>query len=177
MDVWGSGLGTGGWGLEIQNCVPYSHSSSRNWLDMANRMAFRNISGGTTHATFRFVSGFRELEVWQHGMRLVERCYVATSSFPSRETYGLSSQIRRAAVSIPSNVAEGYCRRSTRAYANHVTIALGSHGELETCLELSGRLGFIDSVTLQDLENSCRTVGKLLTRLHQALERNLNSRT
>jgi four helix bundle protein len=146
-------------------------------LEIGNAVVFLDVSGGTTHAALRPVAGFRELEVWQYGMRLVERCYAATSRFPSRETYGLSSQIRRAAVSIPSNVAEGYCRRSTRAYANHVTIALGSHGELETCLELSGRLGFIDTVTLQDLENCCRSVGKMLTRLHQTLVRNLNSVT
>ena len=86
---------------------------------------------------------YRDLEAWQRGMDLVECCYRISADFPKAELYGLTSQIRRAAVSIPSNVAEGRCRKSTAVFANHVDIALGSHGELETCLELAERLGFL----------------------------------
>jgi four helix bundle protein len=84
--------------------------------------------------------------------------------------YGLTHQIRRAAVSIPSNVAEGFCRRKTRAYANHVGIALGSHGELETCLELAARLGFLSREKLSVLEKATTSVGSLLSGLHRSLE-------
>jgi four helix bundle protein len=84
--------------------------------------------------------------------------------------YGLTSQIRRAAVSIPANVAEGFCRRKTKAYANHVSIALGSHGELETCLELAARLGFLSRENLDVLEQVTTSVGSLLSGLHRSLE-------
>ena len=86
---------------------------------------------------------YRDLEVWKQGMDLVEDCYKVTASFPKSELYGLTSQLRRAVISIPSNVAEGRSRKSTKAFRNHVSIALGSHSELETCLELATRLGFM----------------------------------
>src|SRR5687768_8824581 len=86
---------------------------------------------------------YRDLDVWKQGMDLVEEVYKATKSFPTSELYGLTNQVRRAAISIPSNIAEGHCRRSTKAFANHVSIALGSGGELETCIELAARLGFL----------------------------------
>ena len=70
--------------------------------------------------------GFRKLEVWQLAMNLVEDCYRVTRVFPDNELFGLTSQLRRAAVSIPSNVAEGACRRKTKVFLNHVSIALGS---------------------------------------------------
>ena len=76
-------------------------------------------------------------------MDLVEVCYKTTAAFPRAELYGLTSQLRRAAVSIPSNVAEGHGRRTTKAYLNHVSIAIGSHAELATCIELAGRLDFL----------------------------------
>jgi len=103
-------------------------------------------------------------------MTLVERCYGVTGAFPRSEMYGLTSQIRRAAISIPSNVAEGFCRRKTKAYANHVSIALGSHGELETCLELAARLGFLSRDQLGVLEQAVTSVGSLLSGLHRSLE-------
>jgi four helix bundle protein len=114
---------------------------------------------------------YKELEAWQYGMGLVERVYRVTRAFPRVEQFGLSSQIRRAAVSIPSNLAEGYCRRTTKAYRHHVSIALGSHGELETCLELGRRLGLIADSDRKDLEDSCTTVGKLLSGLYNSLTR------
>jgi four helix bundle protein len=114
--------------------------------------------------------GFRNLDTWQLAMTLVERIYQATSKFPSDERYGLTSQVRRAAVSIPSNVAEGFCRRGTKTYAQHVAIALGSHGELETCLELAVRLKFLPAVDSAPLEQMLTSVGSLLSGLHRSLE-------
>jgi four helix bundle protein len=115
----------------------------------------------------------RDLEAWQLAMDLVERCYRITEPFPRSELYGLTGQIRRAAVSIPSNIAEGHCRRSTKAYVNHVSIALGSHGELETCIELARRLGFLSSKHEIDIAPLCGSVGRLLNGLLASLERRI----
>ena len=113
---------------------------------------------------------YKKLDVWQQAMNLVEHCYKATGTFPNDELYGLTSQLRRAAVSIPSNVAEGACRRKTKAYANHVSIALGSHAEVETCIELAWRLGFLNVKVREALEPRTESVGRLLSGLHRSLE-------
>ena len=115
-------------------------------------------------------AAFKKLDTWQQAMHLVEEIYKATAQFPREELYGLTSQLRRAAVSVPSNVAEGYCRRSTKAYANHVSIALGSHAEVETCLDLSCRLGFLSTSDRDRFEEQTTSVGRLLSGLHRSLE-------
>jgi four helix bundle protein len=78
------------------------------------------------------IQSYRDLEVWREAMKLAEVCYEATAAFPARETYGLASQIRRVAVSVASNIAEGHSRRTLQAYLNHLSIALGSQSDLET---------------------------------------------
>jgi len=85
------------------------------------------------------ITSYRDLEAWQLGMDLAEAIYGLTRKFPREELFGLTSQLRRAAVAIPSNVAEGH-RHGTVAYRHYVTIALGSHAECETQLELASRL-------------------------------------
>src|SRR5205809_7674677 len=117
------------------------------------------------------IKSFRDLEVWQAAMKLAEICYTKTSSFPSRETYGLADQIRRAAVSIPSNIAEGHSRRTLQAYLNHLSIALGSQSELETQVELSTRLGFLSEQSGKEILQIAGQVGRMLHALIQALER------
>ncbi|MEW5984951.1 MAG: four helix bundle protein [Acidobacteriota bacterium] len=82
------------------------------------------------------ISSFRDLEAWRLSMDLVQACFELSGSFPKSEIFGLTAQFRRAALSIPSNLAEGH-RRPRPAYLNHVSIALGSHAELETCLEVA----------------------------------------
>jgi four helix bundle protein len=114
--------------------------------------------------------GYRNLETWQLAMTLVERVYAATSAFPRSELYGLTSQLRRAAVSVPSNVAEGFCRRATKPYAQHAAIALGSHGELETCLELAVRLKLLAPADYAQQEATLISVGSLLSGLHRSLK-------
>jgi four helix bundle protein len=89
------------------------------------------------------IFAYRDLEDWKQGMDLVEHCYDVTSAFPRSEMYGLGGQLRRAVVSIPANLAEGHGRRSTKAFLNHVSIAIGSQAEVATCIELAGRLGFV----------------------------------
>jgi four helix bundle protein len=118
---------------------------------------------------------YRDLEVWKIGMELVEDCYRITTKFPTSELYGLTNQLRRAACSIPSNIAEGHCRRSTKAYANHISIALGSHGELETCIEIGSRLGFLSKTEREKLMAKCDSTGRLLNGLYRALKRKLRS--
>jgi len=120
-------------------------------------------------------AAYRKLETWQLAMDFVEQCYKVTRRFPREELYGLTSQLRRAALSIPSNVAEGYCRRNIKVYVNHVSIALGSHAEVETCVEIAARLEFLDKNTQEALERSLASIGRLLNALHQSLEQQVST--
>ena len=121
------------------------------------------------------IQSFRDLMVWQKGLTLAERVYSMTEALPRSESYGLTSQMRRAAVSIPSNIAEGYCRHKTKVYAHHISIALGSHAELETCIEIARRLRYSSDEMLLALEQQVAMVGRLLHALYQALERKLQN--
>lgn len=93
------------------------------------------------------VRNFRDLLVWQRALELAVRVYRVTGSFPGGEQYGLTSQICRAAVSIPSNIAEGQARGTDPAFANHLDIALGSAAELETQLRIAMKIGYLDPQT------------------------------
>jgi four helix bundle protein len=95
------------------------------------------------------ISRFRELKAWQLSMDLAERVYLLTDAFPKSETYGLTSQIRRAAVSVPSNLAEGCGRDSTKEFLHFIAIAVGSICEIETQLLLSQRLKYINTSDLE----------------------------
>ena len=83
------------------------------------------------------VKSYRDLRVWQAAMNLVEQVYRLTRAFPKQETYGFSSQMQRAAVSIPSNIAEGHTREHLKEYLHHLSIAQASLAELETQLEIA----------------------------------------
>jgi len=89
------------------------------------------------------VEGFRDLVVWQKAVELVIECYKATRDFPSTERYGLTSQLQRAAVSVPANIAEGKGRGFNGSYVNHLAIANGSLCELETHIEIAKQLGYL----------------------------------
>ena len=119
------------------------------------------------------VKTYRDLEVWQVGMTLVEKIYAATQSFPPDERFRLTAELRRAAVSIPSNVAEGSCRRTTPAFVNHVSIALGSHAEIETCIEVALRLRYVSVRVRDDLMVTADSTGRLLNGLLRSLETRL----
>lgn len=116
------------------------------------------------------INSYRDLETWQEGITLVELCYAASSSFPRDEMFGLTQQLRRAAVSIPCNVAEGHRRLSRQAYLNHLSIALGSEAEVETCLVLANRLGFLPENDLRRLEFTAAGVRRLLFGLVRSLK-------
>ena len=111
-------------------------------------------------------AGYRDLVVWQEAMNLAESIYSDTSSFPKVETYGLTLQVRRAAVSIAANIAEGAARNSKRELSQFLAISAGSLAELETHLELARRLRYpsIDNETRRQL----RRVGMLLQGLRRS---------
>ena len=112
---------------------------------------------------------YSELIVWQKAMDLVTDIYKTTRDFPNEEHFGLTSQMRRAAVSIPSNIAEGHGRKLTGAYLNHLSIAYGSLMELETQVQIAVRLNFISSdIALSILANTDE-IGRMLTGLKKSL--------
>jgi len=110
-------------------------------------------------------TSFRDLEVWQESMTLVEEIYELSKSFPREELFGLTSQLRKAAVSIPSNIGEGARRKRRRVTLNHYDIALGSQGEVEVQLEVAKRLGFCSSSDYARLQERVERVGKMLNGL------------
>ena len=105
---------------------------------------------------------FRELLVWQKGIRLSVLVYRLSKQFPREETYGLSDQMRRAAVSIPSNIAEGAGRLNSREYRQYLGVARGSSFELQTQLTIARELGFGDIEQLREAESSCDEIGKMI---------------
>jgi four helix bundle protein len=114
-------------------------------------------------------ASFRDLTVWQQSMLLVEEIYALSASFPRDERFGLTAQLRRAAVSVPSNIAEGKRRKHQRAQLNHLDIALGSQAEVEVHLELAKRLGFGDIAHYPRIENRVEQVGRMLNGLIASL--------
>ena len=95
---------------------------------------------------------YNNLQIWQQAMNLVEDIYKLTASFPTEEKFGLVSQMTRAAVSIPSNIAEGAGRNSDKDFAHFISIAIGSLYELNTQIVLSERLGYINQIQSQELQ-------------------------
>ncbi|NCO83582.1 MAG: hypothetical protein COZ31_07405 [Nitrospirae bacterium CG_4_10_14_3_um_filter_44_29] len=90
------------------------------------------------------MKSFRDLNIWKNAIKLVKLIYEITQTFPNSEIYGLTSQIRRAAVSVPSNIAEGHIRRHTAEFKQFLFIALGSLAELETQITISNELGYVN---------------------------------
>ena len=110
-----------------------------------------------------------DLLVWQKEMNLVTEIYITTTTFPNEERFGLVSQARRAAVSIPSNIAEGHGRKLTVAYINHLSIAYGSLMELETQTQIAVRLSFAPEDKASALLKQMDEIGKMLTGLKNSL--------
>ena len=115
------------------------------------------------------VKSYRDLEVWQKAMELAVEAYRLTEPFPAHEQYGLRAQIHRAAVSVPSNVAEGHGRAITREYLHHLAIAHGSLMELETQVELSVRLGFVKRPVADGVLSQAAECGRMLHGLMRRL--------
>ncbi len=115
-------------------------------------------------------STFRDLKVWQAAMNLAEDVYKVTAHFPRDERFGLTSQIRRAAVSIPSNIGEGKRRKRERSFLHHLDIALGSQGEVEVQLEIAKRVGFLGPADYSRLDALTAEVGRMLNGLIASLQ-------
>jgi four helix bundle protein len=120
------------------------------------------------------INSYRDLEVWQKGMDLVVLCYDIAKQFPSDELYGLTSQLRRAAVSVPANIAEGHARSHTKEFLYHLSIAYGSLMEIETHVQIAQRVGYVSEVTVDDLLQRTAEVGRMLNGLKRSLNKNLN---
>ena len=121
------------------------------------------------------VSYYSDLQVWQKSMVLVKQVYQDTSPYPKDELYALTNQIRRAAVSIPSNIAEGHARDSTKEFLHHLSIALGSLAELETQLMLSRDLRYLPEDRLSPLLQQTNEIGKMIRGLQKALRKGLGN--
>jgi four helix bundle protein len=113
---------------------------------------------------------YKELKVWQKSYQLCLEIYKATKTFPKNEGFGLTSQMRRAALSIPSNIAEGYGRKTTPEYLRSLYIAYGSTCELETQILLSGDLGYLNTESLPELQRDIGEVERMLKSLIKSLE-------
>jgi len=119
------------------------------------------------------VQSFRDLEVWKIAMDLATECYRVTKAFPKDELFGMTSQIRRAAASIPANIAEGQGREHTKEFLHHLSIARGSLMEVQTHLLLAQRVDLLNAHQLNQLLPICERISQMLSRLRQALEKKL----
>ena len=123
------------------------------------------------------LKNYKELKVWKKAYQLCIKIYKITKGFPKEERYGLTSQMRRAAVSVPSNIAEGYGRKTTQEYILALYIVYGSNCELETQILLSGDLGFIKSDDVKNLQRDMGDIERMLKALIKSLEtKSLNPR-
>jgi four helix bundle protein len=119
------------------------------------------------------VQSFRDLRVWQSGMDLVVGVYDLTRNLPKSETYGMASQLQRAAVSVPANIAEGHTRRNLREYLHFLSIARSSLAEVETYLELVQRLSLAPPDRTEPLLNLAASVSRQFVALRDSLSTRL----
>jgi len=112
---------------------------------------------------------FKDLDIWKLGIKLVKEIYTITNDFPSSEIYGLTNQMRRCAVSVPSNIAEGFRRKYSKEFSRFLNIALGSLAELETQLVIAKEIGFLKSDTDKDILEQIDHVSRMITNLLKKL--------
>lgn len=118
---------------------------------------------------------YRDLEVWQKAVEVAKQVYLLTQTFPPAELYGMTSQLRRAAISVPANIAEGWGRRYTAEFIRFLRQANGSRTELETLLLLSIEVNLCPQQKAQALLEQLHTLGKQLNHLERSLQRKRNS--
>jgi four helix bundle protein len=145
-------------------------------------LAARQIDGvaffSTSHVTAKTkqektmpASSYRDLVVWRTGMKLAKEVCRLTVALPRQETYGLSSQMRRAAVSVPANIAEGHARGTPKELLQFLRIARGSLAELETMLTLAQELDYLPKTSLPNILSICDEVGRMITGLRRSIQR------
>jgi len=123
----------------------------------------------------RRIQTHRDLKVWQLGMEIAELIYQTTKAFPDDERFGLISQLRRAAVSIPANISEGNARDSTKEYLRHLSIAVGSLAEIETLVDLARRLSFGQSSSIHTLSELLSEERRMLRGLQRSIRAKLDA--
>lgn len=122
-----------------------------------------------------YIKSYKELIVWQKSIKLVKEIFILTDKFPKSELYGLISQMRRAAVSIPSNIAEGYGRKSSKEYTQFYSISYGSALELETQIIISKELSFTPAENFGKVDILLEEVSRMLNSMRSQM-RQLNAR-
>ncbi|MFH1664630.1 MAG: four helix bundle protein [Candidatus Omnitrophota bacterium] len=115
------------------------------------------------------IENFKDLRIWQESIVLVEGVYAASKGFPKEELYGITSQMRRSAVSIPSNIAEGFMRKHPKEFKQFLFIALGSAAELETQLTISANLGYLDKSKMGQLAENIDKINRMIMTLAKKL--------
>lgn len=116
------------------------------------------------------IKTYRDLKIWQQSMELVTAIYKATSQFPEEEKYGLTSQLRRSSVSIPSNISEGFGRNSQGDFKRFVNISMGSLFELQTQIEVAKNLEFIPEEAFEKLYNDTREIERMMSSFIRTLK-------
>jgi len=116
------------------------------------------------------IKDFRDLDVWQKGMKIVKDIYSITKAFPKEEQYALTSQMRRCAISIPSNISEGFNRKYNKEYRQFLYISLGSCAELETQMEICRELEYISDEIKKDVLNEITYESKMITNLIKCIQ-------
>jgi four helix bundle protein len=119
----------------------------------------------------RKISSYRQLEIWQKSLGLVTEIYEISSTFPKGEIFGLTSQIRRAAISVPANIAEGWGRKLTKEFIHFLRIARGSLLEFETHLMIAQNLGYIEAQLLDEMLAKSEEINKMVNGLISSLGR------
>jgi four helix bundle protein len=121
----------------------------------------------------RKITSYRDLEVWRKGIALVKKVYLMTNSYPSSEQFGVTSQIRRSAASVPANIAEGWGRESSKNYIQFLKTSRGSLYEVDTFIEISLQLDFIDKIEYlnvrEDIEELSKMLNSLIKKISQSI--------
>ena len=115
------------------------------------------------------VQSYKDLEIWKKGIVLVKQIYDITKPFPEEEKYGLTSQMRRSAISVPSNIAEGFRRKGQREFKQFLNIALGSLAELETQLVIATEVGYLSEVKRKSIEETTGILARMILALSHKL--------
>ena len=116
---------------------------------------------------------YKNLTIWKSSIDLLEREYKLSKLFPPDEKFGLTSQLRRASVSVPSNIAEGYCRQAQKEKAHFISIAIGSLAEVETQIIIANKLGYLENQLTEDLMSKINSIQKQSISLRKRIQNDL----
>ncbi|MBC2714673.1 MAG: four helix bundle protein [Desulfobacteraceae bacterium] len=132
---------------------------------------------GSGGRRIQLIKSYRDLEVWQKSMDLVVARYQLTKAFPKNETYGLASQLQRAAVSVPSNIAEGRQRQHSKEFLQYLSMAYASLAELETHVQISRRLNYIDEHQVNNGLDKTAEIGRMINGLRKSVKNRIRPLT